>query len=270
MAVGTQNNFAKVGVTLKRVFSLFEIMFICCFAIMFGVRVWGAPLTPAQAPNWADQLPEGEGRAIVASDCVLCHTLERVVTAHHSHGEWDKLVGQMIDRGAPLSDDQVPIVVNYLAKSFGPGHVNPATTPPGDSSQSVTPAAGAPKDLNIDPDQAQFSGAPDSLGLPKDIQISMVMGDPSKAGPFSLLLKFPADTIIPPHRESTDESIEVLRGTFEFGEGDDFDAGKLQAVKRETVLRIPADKHNFGRAKGDTILLISGVGPISFGREKRN
>jgi hypothetical protein len=269
MAVENRNhNFAMRVFTTDRSDRAFGIISVCFFLIALGVTLFGAPTSPAQAPDkWLGQLPDGEGKDIVATDCLLCHTLERVVISHRPHGEWDKLVNQMIERGAPLADDQVPIVVNYLAKNFGPGHVNTATPAPPESAPSSTSASSAP---NIDLEKVQFSAVPDSLGLPKDIQISIITGDPTKTGPFSLLLKIPASVVIPPHWESTDENIVELRGTFEYGEGEDFDASKLQALKPQTTILVTAQKHNFGRAKESAIIMVSGNGPISFGHNKSN
>jgi len=71
------------------------------------------------APKWAAQLPNGEARETVLSRCQICHTLERVVTYRRSKEEWNDIVGAMIARGAPVNQAETPIVVDYLAKSFG-------------------------------------------------------------------------------------------------------------------------------------------------------
>ena len=72
------------------------------------------------ASSSAATLPPGEGKAIVQRTCVSCHALKVVTAKRASKEQWSTLVDQMISRGADLSDDEVEIVVDYLAKNFGP------------------------------------------------------------------------------------------------------------------------------------------------------
>ena len=72
------------------------------------------------ASSSASDLPPGEGKAIVERTCVSCHALKVVTAKRASKEQWSTLVDQMISRGADLSDDEAEIVVDYLAKNFGP------------------------------------------------------------------------------------------------------------------------------------------------------
>ena len=53
-----------------------------------------------------------------------------------------------------------------------------------------------------------------------------------------------------------------LRGTFQIGEGETFDAGKLQTLNPGAVWHIPAQMHYFAEAKDSAIILIYGEGPL--------
>lgn len=64
-------------------------------------------------------LPEGEGRQVVADTCSQCHELSFVTDTRRTQGQWQYIVSMMIDMGAPLAEDQVEVVVDYLAKNFG-------------------------------------------------------------------------------------------------------------------------------------------------------
>jgi YVTN family beta-propeller protein len=75
--------------------------------------------SPSKVSKWADRLPNGEARETVVSRCQICHSLERVVTYRRSKEEWSGVVGAMIARGAPVSRNEMPSVVDYLAESFG-------------------------------------------------------------------------------------------------------------------------------------------------------
>ena len=49
-------------------------------------------------------------------------------------------------------------------------------------------------------------------GLPAGAQMAVVKGDPSKAGDFTVRLKFPADFTVPPHHHPGDETVRVVSG----------------------------------------------------------
>lgn len=72
-------------------------------------------------------LPEGAGKAIVESSCQSCHALTNITNAGHSRKDWDTVVHMMVNAGARLTPDQVPVVVSYLATHF-PAKSLPAPT----------------------------------------------------------------------------------------------------------------------------------------------
>jgi hypothetical protein len=65
-------------------------------------------------------LPEGEGKAILLNTCTICHDLQRVRTRRATPEGWKELLEEMIFEGAPLSDDNIPILLVYLARNFRP------------------------------------------------------------------------------------------------------------------------------------------------------
>jgi hypothetical protein len=128
---------------------LFSTVVTCLLVFMFGATILSAAPPPGQGPGepqrWVDQLPQGEGRDIVAANCVLCHTVERIVTSHRPRVAWETLVKVMADRGCPLNDDQVSTVIDYVSKNFGPVPRNAEATPSTNSSHDNESTAGAPK-----------------------------------------------------------------------------------------------------------------------------
>ena len=64
-------------------------------------------------------LPDGRGKAIVLNVCTMCHDLKRIRLGRRSPEEWEETLNAMLNEGAPLSDDQFPIVHAYLARNFG-------------------------------------------------------------------------------------------------------------------------------------------------------
>jgi len=71
-------------------------------------------LTDHQGP-----LPDGRGKAIVLNVCTMCHDLTRIRRGHRSPEEWEETLNAMLNEGAPLSDDQFPVVHAYLSRNFG-------------------------------------------------------------------------------------------------------------------------------------------------------
>lgn len=246
------------------------ILLTSSLALVFAGALHPLPASASPAPQakkWADQMPDGEGKTLIVAKCQLCHTLERVVTSHRTKDDWQAVISLMVEQGADLTDDQSKTVVDYLAANYPP---KGAAAPAGASAGSSAPAsaaggsapAAAPSAI-VDPDQTQFTAAPDSLGVPSGVTMAVVSGDPTKPGLFSVLFKLPADQQIPPHWQSTDVDSVVLRGTYELGNGDAYDATKLQAINPGEVVHIPAQTHQFGHAKGATVVLLYGVGPLS-------
>ena len=64
-------------------------------------------------------IPDGRGKDVVLNICTMCHDLTRIKRSRHTAEEWEDVLSTMLNEGAPLSDEDFPIVLNYLAKSFG-------------------------------------------------------------------------------------------------------------------------------------------------------
>jgi YVTN family beta-propeller protein len=79
---------------------------------------------------WADQLPEGEGRAVIQEKCQLCHDLQRTLAFVRPKDQWLQVVESMIGRGSPVTPEEIPVIVDYFAEHFGPDSP-PVTGPQG-------------------------------------------------------------------------------------------------------------------------------------------
>jgi quinoprotein glucose dehydrogenase len=65
-------------------------------------------------------LPPGVGREAVLKGCGGCHGIGQILTERRSREEWANTVTMMITNGAPVSEAEFDLVVNYLATHFGP------------------------------------------------------------------------------------------------------------------------------------------------------
>jgi YVTN family beta-propeller protein len=72
------------------------------------------------ASYWGQFWPQGKGRSIVEEKCTLCHDPQRIVAFVRPKQQWHDAVEAMRRRGSPVTGEEIPVVVHYLAKYFGP------------------------------------------------------------------------------------------------------------------------------------------------------
>jgi len=85
----------------------------------------GAEVKDADKPVLVDflfrnhgPLPDGPGKQILLNTCTLCHDLSRVRAHTVSRDEWEETLLAMLNEGAMLSDQDFPVLLNYLARNF--------------------------------------------------------------------------------------------------------------------------------------------------------
>jgi cytochrome c5 len=65
-------------------------------------------------------LPDGPGKEVVLNVCTQCHDLQRVRRQRSSAEGWAEILDTMLNEGAPLSLEDFPVVLRYLARNFRP------------------------------------------------------------------------------------------------------------------------------------------------------
>jgi hypothetical protein len=60
-----------------------------------------------------------KGRELFEDICSYCHSLHKVDGKQLSKAEWRGLIRGMISEGAPVTDKEYSMIVNYLAKHHG-------------------------------------------------------------------------------------------------------------------------------------------------------
>ena len=97
--------------------------------IMIGIGCLGTMLLSGPSPageatppaaETPGALPEGDGQALVARACGQCHSLEVVTGIRLTRKQWEAKIDQMLARGAKLSDEEIDVAAQYLARNFGP------------------------------------------------------------------------------------------------------------------------------------------------------
>lgn len=117
-----------------------------------------------------------------------------------------------------------------------------------------------PRVAVVPADTVKWGPAPPSL--PPGAQAAVLLGHPSKEGPFVLRLKFPAGFVVPPHRHSKDELVTVISGRFAITNGEKLDRNALKALPQGSFVHIPAGTPHFAWAEAESVVQINGVGPF--------
>lgn len=99
--------------------------------------------------------------------------------------------------------------------------------------------------------------------FPENARLSVLIGDPSKPGPYVIRVKLPGGTKMLPHRHSEDRIYTVISGIFYIGLGEKFDDTKLQAFAPGSVVVLPAGQSHFHWAKsGEYVTQVTAIGPL--------
>jgi virginiamycin B lyase len=74
-------------------------------------------ILPAAAQQPGQNFPDGAGKSVVLGVCGNCHEINRLTAGYTPEG-WRTVVRMMQNFGAPIPDDQVATVTDYLIASF--------------------------------------------------------------------------------------------------------------------------------------------------------
>ena len=115
----------------------------------------------------------------------------------------------------------------------------------------------APVALTADEMQWSPQGA---LALPGLEQVTLV-GEPSKPGPYTIRLKFPAGYKPAPHTHPDPREVTILSGTWYTGYGDSYDPARLKALPAGSFYTEPANLPHFVEVREPVVIQVSGTGP---------
>jgi cytochrome c5 len=100
-----------------------------------NMKAYGATISDSQVTTLVDYLAKNfgpkdsassaassddAGKAILESGCTSCHGLDAIERLNLNKDAWTDVVRNMIGNGANVTDQQVPVLVDYLVKKYGP------------------------------------------------------------------------------------------------------------------------------------------------------
>ena len=110
----------------------------------------------------------------------------------------------------------------------------------------------------VDTDKMTWTDYP---GLP-GVKFVVIAGDPKKAGPYAIRVKFAPHTMSRPHWHPEERWVTVIKGTWWAGAGDRFDPDATSPVPTGGfAVHTPREVHYDGAKDEEVIVQISGIGP---------
>jgi quercetin dioxygenase-like cupin family protein len=99
--------------------------------------------------------------------------------------------------------------------------------------------------------------------FPPEARLAILVGDPSKPGPYMVRVKLPDGIKLMPHAHPEDRIYTVISGVFYIGLGETFDESKLMAHPPGSVVVLPGGQPHFHWAKsGEYVTQVSAIGPL--------
>jgi hypothetical protein len=111
--------------------------------------------------------------------------------------------------------------------------------------------------------KAKLTWGPAPPFFPAGAQFALVGGDPGKTGPYEVQLSMPDGYTIAPHWHPTDEHVTVVSGHFHYGMGDRIDAKTMKSLEKGQTVNMKATMRHYARAKGPTVVAVTGNGPFA-------
>jgi len=78
-----------------------------------------------------ERLISGPGSTLTENKCKICHELQHIRRAQLSPGEWADNLRNMKERGTPMTDEEMRVILDYLATYFN--RDKPAPAPSADT-----------------------------------------------------------------------------------------------------------------------------------------
>lgn len=134
------------------------------------------------------------------------------------------------------------------------------TTPAPPSLSGRPHQPGQDRFLTIRPEGVEWKSF---AGYPPAARVAVLVGDPSRPGPYAIRVRLPAGTRMPPHRHPEDRLYTVISGVFYIGRGEVFDEDKLEAFAPGSLIVLPGGQAHFHWAKsGDYVTQVIAIGPL--------
>ena len=108
---------------------------------------------------------------------------------------------------------------------------------------------------------ADIKWAPGPDALPKGAEMTVLSGDPGKAGPFAIRIKAPAGFKVPRHWHPADEQVTIISGDFHMSMGESGSAHGADFAPGDYV-NLPAKMQHEASTTGGVVVQVNSMGPF--------
>ena len=99
--------------------------------------------------------------------------------------------------------------------------------------------------------------------FPPMMRLAVLVGEPTKPGPYVIRVKVPSGAKLMPHKHPEDRIYTVMSGVFYIGLGEEFDGDKVKAFPPGCVVVLPGETWHFHWAKsGEYVTQVTAIGPL--------
>lgn len=98
--------------------SQFRVLLVLLAVIATGARGSMIDRAPQQLVLSGEGLPDGPGKDVTVRACAPCHEARRAASVRLTREGWAAVIDGMRLRGAKVSDEDFPIILDYLSTHF--------------------------------------------------------------------------------------------------------------------------------------------------------
>jgi quercetin dioxygenase-like cupin family protein len=103
---------------------------------------------------------------------------------------------------------------------------------------------------------------PANRGAPAAVQMTVLIGDPTKPGLYTVRVNIAPHTQVRPHTHRDNRSVTVISGTWHMGYGTTFDAKSLEDLPPGSFYTEPAAQPHFAQTGDEPVVIwVTGYGP---------
>ncbi len=132
------------------------------------------------------------------------------------------------------------------------------------SMMPLSPSAASQKGLQLVMKQltAAEISAISGVAPTSGVQMTVLVGDPTKPGLYTVRVAIAAGTVVQPHTHRDNRSVTVMSGNWQMAYGNKFDEKLLKSLPAGSVYTEPSGQPHYSRAlDGPVVILVTGMGP---------
>ena len=114
----------------------------------------------------------------------------------------------------------------------------------------------------LTPSEIAARAPPPNPGAPAAVQMTVLIGDPTKPGLYTVRVNIAPHTQVRPHTHRDNRSVTVISGTWHMGYGTTFDAKSLKDLPPGSFYTEPAAQPHFAQTGDEPVVIwVTGYGP---------